>query len=122
MKDRDIKFMQEFNRVKSSIEKGTTPVWSEIRNCKTELKELAPRLLIQCILLLLSTLLINKLNIAEIYKIVVVLVINTTTGTLSSSIFTILKHWYRTKKLKRLGIEPTEANIAVLESLEYQSV
>jgi hypothetical protein len=119
---RNTAFIVEFNRVKQSIENGTTPVFSELRNAKTTLFELFPYLLIQSILLVISTLIIQKINVGELFSIVILLVVNTTSQTLSSIILVMLKHFLRVRKLKKYGLQVNEKNIAVLECMEYQSV
>ena len=116
------KFIAEFERVKNAIEEGKTPVYSEMRSVRTCLLELFPSLLIQSILLVISTLIISRLQISEITMVVVLLVANTTTQTLSFAILSILKHGLRVRRLKKHNLEVTERNIAVLESMEYQSV
>ena len=80
------KFIEEFDRVKTAIEDGQTPVYSELRSVKTNLLELIPSLIIQSILLVISTILISKLQVDELTAMVVLLVANTTTQTLSFSI------------------------------------
>lgn len=115
-------FITEFNRVKQSIENGTTPVSNELRIVKTNLLELIPSLLIQSVLLVISTLIISRLQMSELTQIVVLLVANTTTQTLSFAILVMIKHGLRVRTLKKYGLEITERNIAVLESMEYQSV
>ena len=121
MKKKD-NFLSEFERVQHSIESGKTPVYSEMRSVKTCLLELLPSLVIQSILLVISTNIVSRLQVDNMTSMVVLLVANTTTQTLSFSILSILKHFLRTKKLKKYGIEVNERNIAVLESMEYQSV
>ena len=120
--DKREKFLNEFNQVKTAIEQGKTPVYSEMRSVRTTLLELLPSLIIQSILLIISTLIISRLNVSELVMVVVLLVINTTTQTLSFAILSLLKHLLRVKVLKKYGLEVNERNIAVLESLEYQSV
>lgn len=115
-------FLTEFNRVKQSIENGVTPVFSEIRNAKTSLKELFPLLIIQSVLLIISTSIVNLFNVSEIVMLVILLVSNTTTSTLSNMFLVLIKHQLRIRKLKKFNLEVTEENIAVLESMEYQSV
>ena len=115
-------FLAEFNRVKQAIEDGKTPVYSEMRSVKTCLLELLPSLVIQSVLLVFSTIIISRLNMTELVSLVVLLVVNTTTQTLSFAILSVLKHCFRVRTLKKYGLEITERNIAVLESLEYQSV
>ena len=115
-------FLEEFNRVKIAIEQGKTPVFSEMRSVKTTLLELTPSLIIQSILLVISTLIVSRLNVSELVMVVVLLVINTTTQTLSFAILSLLKHLLRVRVLKKYGLEVNERNIAVLESMEYQSV
>lgn len=116
------KFLKEFNRVKEAIKKGVTPVSSEIRIAKTSLLELPLHLLFNSMLLILSTILISKINVGDLFKIVIVLVINTIANTLSNIIVIFIKQFLRVKCLKRFGLEVNEDNIAVLECLEYQSV
>ena len=120
--DKSKRFIVEFNRVKDSIESGKTPVYSEMRSVKTCLLELLPSLLIQSVLLVISTMIVARLNVDELTAVVVLLVANTTTQTLSFAILSLLKHCLRVKILKKYGFEVTERNIAVLESMEYQSV
>jgi hypothetical protein len=120
MKNTD--FLTEFERVKKSIESGTTPVFNEIRNAKTTLLELPPYLIIQSILLIVSTIIIQSVEMSGLYSMVVLLVVNTTSQTLSNVALVGLKHFLRVKKLRRYGIAVNERNISVLESMEYQSV
>lgn len=115
-------FLAEFNRIKQAIEDGKTPVYSEMRSVKTNLCELLPSLIIQSVLLVISTLIISRLEISELSSLVVLLVANSTTQTLSFAILSLLKHTVRVRVLKKYGLEITERNIAVLESMEYQSV
>lgn len=115
-------FLTEFDRVKQAIEDGKTPVYSEMRSVKTNLCELLPSLLIQSVLLIISTLIIGSLHMSELTSLVVLLVVNTTTQTLSFSILSMLKHLVRVRVLRKYELEITERNIAVLESMEYQSV
>lgn len=115
-------FIAEFNRVKQAIDSGKTPVSNEIRMAKTTLLELIPSLIIQSILLVISTLIISSLQMSELASMVVLLVSNSTTQTLSFVILVMLKHRLRVSILKKHGLEITERNIAVLESMEYQSV
>jgi hypothetical protein len=117
-----MEFLTEFNRVRQAIDEGKTPVYSELRSVKTNLLELLPSLIIQSALLVVSTLIISRLQMSELTSMVVLLVANTTTQTLSFSILSMLKHFLRVRVLKKYGLEITERNIAVLESMEYQSV
>lgn len=116
------KFITEFNRVKASIESGKTPVYSELRSVKTNLLELFPSLLIQSVLLVISTIIISLIQVDDMVQMVILLVVNTTTQTLSFSILVFFKHFIRVRILKKHGLEVNERNIAVLESMEYQSV
>jgi hypothetical protein len=120
MKRKD--FLTEFNRIKQAIESGVTPVSNELRMAKTTLLELLPSLLIQSVFLIISTLIISHLQMSELVSMVVLLVSNSTTSTLSWVMLIILKHRLRVRILKKHGLEITEKNIAVLESMEYQSV
>jgi hypothetical protein len=115
-------FMCEFNRIRNAMDEGKTPVYSELRSAQTTLLELIPNLIIQSILLVLSTYLISLINVDEITRLVILLVVNTTTQTLSFVILVALKHIIRSAKLKKHNLEVNERNIAVLECMEYQSV
>lgn len=115
-------FLTEFERIKISIEKGTTPVFSELRNAKTTLKELIPYLAIQSILLVLSTVIVSRIQTDELTSMVIILVANTISQTLSNVLLVLIKHFFRVRKLKRCGLEVTEKNLSVLECMEYQSV
>lgn len=115
-------FITEFDRVKASIESGKTPVYSELRSAKTTLLELIPSLIIQSALLIVTTLIVSQIQVNEMISMVILLVANTTTQTLSFVILVLIKHALRVHRLKKHKIEVTERNIAVLESMEYQSV
>jgi hypothetical protein len=115
-------FLTEFNRIKQALEEGKTPVYSELRSVKTNLLELFPSLIIQAVLLIASTLIISQSNMSELVSIVVLLVANSTTQTLAFTLLSLLKHQVRVRVLKKYGLEVNERNIAVLESMEYQSV
>lgn len=116
------KFLNEFNRVKNAIEDGKTPVYSELRSVKTNLLELLPSLLIQSIFLVITTIIISYIQVDDITRMVILLVANTTSQTLSFCVLVLIKHAIRVSVLRKYRIEPTERNIAVLESMEYQSV
>ena len=115
-------FMSEFNRIRNAMDEGKTPVYSELRSAQTTLLELIPSLIIQSVLLILSTYLISLINVGEMTRLVILLVVNTTTQTLSFVILVMLKHIIRSSKLKKHNLEVNERNIAVLECMEYQSV
>jgi hypothetical protein len=115
-------FLTEFNRIKQAIESGVTPVSNELRMAKTTLLELVPSLTIQSVLLIISTLIITSLQMSELVSMVVLLVTNSTTSTLSFVLLVMIKHLIRVRVLKKYGLEVNEKNIAVLESMEYQSV
>ena len=122
-KEKDIeKYKSEFGRVKSSIESGKTPVFNEFASAKTALVECFPLNLIAGIFSIIGALCLAKIAINEICKIAVVMIINSLCWNISNFIFTLIKHKLRIRLCKRLGIEPSERNIAVMESLEYQSV
>lgn len=120
--DKNVKFIAEFNRVKASIESGKTPVSNELRIAKTNLLELVPSLLIQSVFLVISTLFVANIQVEPIVQTVILLVANTTSQTLSWAVLVTLKHLLRVGILKKHNLEVTERNIAVLESMEYQSV
>lgn len=116
------KFLEEYNRVRKAMADGKTPVYSEMRSQRTTLLELIPYTSINGVFLIFSTFLISLIKIPEIIKIAVVLLINSASSTLAYSLFVFIKNRFRKRLLRKLGIEPTENAIAVLESLGYQSV
>ena len=116
------KYKNEFSRVLEAIEKGKTPVYNELRNANTVLFESLPYQILSGVFLILGTLLLNKCKVNELIKIAVVLVVNNMCYALANFIFAYAKHYLRIRLCKRLGIEPTERFIAVMESMEYQSV
>lgn len=120
-KDLD-RYKAEFERVRKSMDEGKTPVQNELRLANTILFESFPYQTLSGIFLILGTLLLDKCKINELAKIAVVLVVNNMCYAVSNYLFTIAKHRLRLRLCKRLDIEPTERNIAVMESLEYQSV
>lgn len=115
-------YKAEFLRVKENIENGKTPVYNEIRNARTVLFESFPYQALTGAFLILGTMILDKVKINELVKIAVVLITNNMCYAVSNYIFTHIKHYMRLRLCKRLEIEPTERNIAVMESLEYQSV
>lgn len=115
-------YKKELNRVKESIEQGKTPVFNEMQNAKTNLVEALPLYFIQGLFLIVSAILTSKININETIKIAVILLINNFCCACANYIFTNIKHFLRLWLCKRLNIEATEKNIALMESLEYQSV
>lgn len=122
-KKKDIeKYMLEFNRVKENREKGKTPVFNELRSAKTCFIESFPFNLISGALMICGTLLLEKINANVLLNIALVMIINSFCYQIANYVFTLLKHGLRIKLCSRLGIEPSEDNIAVMESLEYQSV
>lgn len=120
-KDLD-RYKTEFERVRKSIDEGKTPVQNELRLANTILFESFPYQTLSGIFLILGTSLLNKCKINELAKIAVVLVVNNMCYAVSNYLFTVAKHRLRLRLCKKLGIDPTERNIAVMESLEYQSV
>lgn len=116
------KYKAEFDRVHESIESGKTPVQNELRWAKTLMYESFPYQTLSGILLVFGTIALNKISVNETAKIAVVLVANNMCYAVANYIFTIAKHCLRIRLCKRLGIEPSERNIAVMESMEYQSV
>ena len=116
------KYKSEFDRVLKAIEEGKTPVQNELRLANTVLFESFPYQILSGIFLVVGTIVLSKIKINELAKIAVVLVINNMCYALANFIFAYAKHFLRLRLCKRLGIEPTERHIAVMESMEYQSV
>ena len=122
-KKKDIEnYKAELNRVDEARNKGITPVYSEKRNAKTVLIESMPYNFINGLFVVGGTWLLTRLHINELVSVAIVLVINNFCGACANYVFTMIKHGLRLKLCKRLGIQATEANIASMESLEYQSV
>lgn len=121
--DRDIAlYRKEFDRAKENISHGRTPVWSEMRSAKINLIESAPYNFLLGAFMVIAALLVDKIKINDTVKIAAVLVVNSCCGAISNYIFVKIKHQLRLKLCDRMHIEPSEENIAVMESLEYQSV
>jgi len=116
------KYKKDFERVLKAIEQGKTPVQNELRSANTILFESFPYQTLFGIFLVVGTAVLDKLKLNELAKIAVVLVINNMCYALANFIFAYAKHFLRLRLCKRLGIEPTERNIAVMQSMEYQSV
>ena len=122
-KSKDLaEYKKEFDRVKKSIEEGKTPFFNEIRSMKTNFIESIPFNVISGFFVVIGSILIDKVKMNEVIQIAFVMVVNSFCQQLASVIFTTIKHKLRLRLCKRLGIEPSERNIAVMESLEYQSV
>lgn len=115
-------FVKEFEKTKTSIDKGKTPVYSELRCARTNLLEVVPHYAIQGVFLIVGTLALSKVDMNDTLKIAVVLLVNGICSTVASSMFVFIKHFLRVRMLKKLGLAVSEKNISVLESLEYQSV
>lgn len=122
-KEKDIhKYMEEFNRVKRNRDEGKAPVFSELRGAKTSIIESIPYNLIAGVLIILGSIFADKIGENAIIKIAIVMVVNNFCYATANYIFTILKHKLRINLCKRLKIEPSEENIAIMESLEYQTI
>ena len=117
-----LEYKAEFERVRKSIDEGKTPVQNEMRVAKTILCESFPYQALTGVFLVIGTLILDKCRINDLAKIAVVLIVNNMCYAVSNYIFTVIKHGLRLRLCRRLGVEPTERNIAVMESLEYQSV
>lgn len=115
-------YKKDFERVKSSIEQGKTPVFSELRCAKTNLIESIPYNILQGGLLIVGTYLLQNLKVNETVKIGIVLVLNNFLGCLSNFVFVRIKHLLPLKLCERLNLPKVEETFAVMESLEYQSV
>jgi hypothetical protein len=115
-------YKRKFDEVYKSIEEGKTPVFNEMRAAKTSLIETFPYQSLNAILIVVCSIILSTFQINELVKIGVVLVVNDLCKAVSNYIFTVIKHNLRISLCKRLGIEANERNIAVMESLEYQSV
>ena len=122
-KEKDlIAFKKEFDRVRKNIDEGKTPVFNEMRSMKTNFIESIPFNVISGFFIVLGSILIDKVRMNELIKVAFVMAVNSFCQQLANVIFTIVKHKLRIRLCERLEIEPSERNIAVMESLEYQSV
>lgn len=115
-------YKKDFERVKSSIDRGKTPVYSELRSAKTNLIEAIPYNILQGGLLIVGTYVLQNVQLNETVKIGIVLVLNNFLSCMSNFVFVRLKHLLRLKFCERLNLPKTEETFAVMESLEYQSV
>lgn len=116
------RFRALFDATLEKLEAGKTPVYSETRGAKTMLIETIPYQTLSGILLMIGTIFLDGIKMNDMMKVALVLVVNNFLGTVSNFIFVYVKHFLRIKLCQRMGIEPSERNIAVFESLEYQSV
>jgi hypothetical protein len=122
-KSKDLaEYKKEFDRVRKSIDEGKTPVFNEIRSMKTNFIESIPFNAISGFFIVMGSILVDKVKMNELIKIAFVMVVNSFCYQLASVIFTMTKHKLRIRLCKRLGIESSERNIAVMEALAYQSV
>ena len=115
-------YKREFMTVAENRAKGITPVFNQLRAAKTSLAECIPFNLINAFFLTLASVAVNKLALSDVVKIAAVLIMNSVCGAIAQYIFASARHRLRIKLCRRLHIEPTEANIAVMESIEYQTV
>ena len=115
-------YKAELMRVMNSIDKGTTPVYCEMRNAKTALIENLPFYSLSGLFLILGTYVLSLFKVPSILDVAIVLIVNNICQTLANYVFTVFKHYLRVKLCGRLEIEPSEKVIAAMESLEYQSV
>lgn len=115
-------YKEEFLKCLESIEQGKTPVHNEVRWAKTLLVESLPYNFLSGLFLIIGTLILSNIRVNETLKIAIILIVNSICNAFANWIFTMIKHSLRIRLCRRLGIEPTERNIAVMESLEYQSV
>lgn len=90
----------KFDEVKENIENGKTPVFNEVSCAKTNLIEYFPMNFIAGIFSILSALIIAKIEINDILKIAVIMIINSLCWNISNFIFTMIKHQLRLKLCK----------------------
>lgn len=115
-------YKRELDRVLNAIESGKTPVYNELRSAKSNLVESLPFNSIYGVFAIMSAVLLSFINIPEIIKIAVVMLVNNFFGVVANYIFVYIKHVLRARLCKRLGVPFTEKIVAAMESLEYQSV
>ena len=116
------KYKTELLRVRSRMDEGKSPVFSEMRCVRTDLAENVPRYTLSGIFLMFGTWLISLFKVPDIFDVAIVLVMNNLAFTFANFCFTNIKHKLRVKLCERLELKPTEEIIAAMESMEYQSV
>lgn len=72
--------------------------------------------------LVCSGVLLARLQVSEPVMVAVVFVVNHVYAILYDLVRVMLKNRLRLRLLRMLEVEPTERNLAVFESMEYQSV
>ena len=116
------KYKAKLLKVKENINNGKTPVFNEMQCAKTNLIESVPYNTINGALTILSVFLLRRIEINEMLKIAVVLIINHISGAIANYVFVFFKHILRLRLCKRLAISPDDDTIAAMESIEYQTV
>lgn len=116
------RFQEEFFRVQKAISSGSTPVYNEVRSAKTNAGEALFEIPIRTAFLIGSGVLLARLQILEPVMVAVVFVVNHVYAILYDLVRVVLKNRLRLRLLRMLKVEPTERNLAVFESMEYQSV
>lgn len=104
-KSRQDDFILEFEKTKTSINEGKTPVYSELRCARTNLLEVIPYYLIQGVFLIVGTLALSKVEMNDTLKIAVVLLVNGICSTVASSVFVFIKHFYVLECCENWGLK-----------------
>lgn len=115
-------FKEQLEKVQQNMKEGRTPVYNEVRAARNDLIEAIPFNVVKGFFMIVAALILGMFPISDTIKVAVVLVINRVCANLASFVFVSIKHFFRIRLCKRLGLEPTEQVIAAMESLEYQSV
>lgn len=116
------RFRAEFFRIQKAISSGSTPVFNEVRSAKTNGGEALFEVPVRTAFLVCSGVLLARLQVSEPVMVAVVFVVNHVYAILYDLVRVMLKNRLRLRLLRMLEVEPTERNLAVFESMEYQSV
>lgn len=116
------KFLKEFEQIKENRTQGKSPVFNEMRAVRTDCFEFIPYNSVRCVFLLLGAWVIGKFTDSVLFQIAGVTILNNCTCMLTNIVVVSIKHWFRCRFLCKRGIEPTEENISILESMEYQTI
>lgn len=115
-------YKKEFDERRKSMDEGKSPVYNEMRGAKTALFECLPFNFISGVFMIAASLIVAKINIPEVVKVAVVMIINSFCYQIANMIFTVTKHHLRGRLCRLMKIPFDERAVAVMESLECQSV
>lgn len=115
-------FQEEFFRVQTALASGSTPVFNEVRSARTNAGEAFFEIPFRAAFLIGFGMLSAKLSVPEHVMVAIVFVVNHFYAIIYDLVRVEIKNILRLRLLKMLKVAPTERNLAVFESMEYQSV